>query len=118
MMQYRGNNNGNINATLSELRHYNSHSATTIAKGLRYLIAHGFIKETRMGGNRAGNLKLCCLYAFTHIPTNANPKLKIQGRQATYDYRNYDPTNCIVAETLSLQKMESDAPNNGACRTK
>ncbi|WP_173054670.1 hypothetical protein [Candidatus Nitrotoga sp. AM1P] len=80
MMQYHSGNNGNINAVLSELAHYNWRSSTTIAKGLRFLIAHRLIKETRMGGKHAGNLKQCCLYAFTHLPTHANTKLNIQGR--------------------------------------
>lgn len=117
MMQYRGNNNGNINAALSELKHYNWRSGTTIAKGLRYLIAHGLITETRMGGKRAGKLKQCCLYAFTHLPIHANTKLGIQGKEATYDYRNFDSSKNVVAANLSLQKMECLASNTGACRS-
>ena len=117
MMQYRGGNNGNINAAQSELAHYNWRSGTTIAKGLRYLIGHGFIKETRMGGKRAGNLKQCCLYAFTHLPIHANTKLGIHGKEATCDYRNFDPNKCLVAENLTLQKMECVASNTGACRS-
>ncbi|MCE9551379.1 MAG: hypothetical protein K8R50_10355 [Betaproteobacteria bacterium] len=117
MMQYRGGNNGNINAVLSELAHYNWRSSTTIAKGLRFLIAHGLIKETRMGGKRAGNLKQCCLYAFTHLPIHANAKLNIQGKEATHDYRNFDHNKNVVAANLSLQKMERVAPHNAACRS-
>lgn len=117
MMQYRGSNNGNINAALSELEHYNWRSSTTIAKGLRYLIAHGFIKETRMGGKRAGKLKQCCLYAFTHLPIHANAKLGIQGKEATHDYLNFDPRKNSVAASLTLQKMECDAPDNAAYRS-
>jgi hypothetical protein len=117
MMQFRGCNNGNINAALSELEHCNWRSSTTIAKGLRYLIGHGFIKETRMGGKRAGKLKQCCLYAFTHLPIHVNTKLKIQGKEATHDYRNFDPNKNVVAASLSLQKMECDAPHNASCRS-
>ncbi len=117
MMQYRGNNNGNINAALSDLRRYNWRSGTTLAKGLRYLIAHGLLKETRMGGKRAGKLKQCCLYAFTHLPIHANPKLGIQGKAATHDYLNFDPIKCVVEEKLTLQKMECVAPDIGACRS-
>ena len=118
MMQYRGSNNGNINATLSELEYYNWRSSTTIARGLRYLIAHGLLRETRMGGKRAGNLKQCCLYAFTHLPIHANTKLGTQGKEATYDYRHFDPKKNIVAENLTLQKMECVAPNTAACRSR
>jgi len=117
MMQFRGSNNGNINATLSELKHYGWRSGTTLAKGLRYLMAHGLLKETRAGGKRAGNLKQCCLYGFTHLPIHANAKLNIQGKQATHDYRNFDPNKCVVEEKLSLQKMERVDPDIGACRS-
>lgn len=117
MMQFRGANNGNINAAKSELEYYGWRSSTTIAKGLRFLIGHGLIKETRMGGKLAGNLKQCCLYAFTHLPTHANPKLGIPGKEATYDYRNFDPTKCIVEKNLTLQKMECVASNTGARRS-
>jgi hypothetical protein len=117
MMQFRGCNNGNINAALSELEYYNWRSSTTIAKGLLYLMGHGFIKETRMGGKRAGKLKQCCLYAFTHLPIHDNIKLSIQGKEATHDYRNFDPGKNVVAANLSLQKMERDAPDYAACRS-
>lgn len=117
MMQYRGGNNGNINAAMSELAHYNWRSSTTVAKGLRYLIAHGLITETRMGGKRAGKLKQCCLYAFTHLPIHANAKLLIKGKEATHDYRNFDPVKDVVAASLSLQKMERVAPDYAACRS-
>lgn len=117
MMQYRGSNNGNINAAISELAHYNWRSSTTVAKGLRYLIAHGLITETRTGGIRAGKLKQCCLYAFTHLPIHANTKLMIQGKEATHDYRNFDPGKNVVAASLSLQKMERVAPEYAAYRS-
>lgn len=117
MMQFRGGNNGNINATLSELKQYNWRSGTTIAKALRFLMAHGFIVETRAGGMRAGNLKQCCLYAFTHLPIHANPKLGISGSAATFEYRNFDPKKCLVAESLTLQKLERIDPISRVCRS-
>jgi len=118
MMQYRGNNNGNINAALSELTHFGWRSSTTLSKALRFLIAHGLIIETRMGGKRAGNFKQCCLYGFTHLPIHANTKLGIQGKVATCEYRNFDPRKSLVAENLTLQKMECVASDNGACRSR
>ena len=39
--------NGNINATLSELKHRNWRSAVTLAKALRQLEAVGLIAKTR-----------------------------------------------------------------------
>jgi hypothetical protein len=118
MMQFRGSNNGNINAALSELGYYGWRSSTTLSKALRYLLAHGLIQETRMGGKRAGNLKQCCLYGFTHLPIHANPKLGIQGQQPTHDYRNYDPNKCLVAASLTLQKMECVTSDNEARRSR
>jgi len=117
MMQFRGSNNGNINAALSVLKDCNWRSGTTLAKGLRYLIAHGFLIETRAGGRRAGNLKQCCLYAFTHLPTHENQKLGIKGKEATFDYRNFDPKKCLVADSLTLQKLERIEPLSGVSRS-
>lgn len=117
MMQYRGCNNGNINAALSELQHYGWRSGTTIAKALRFLMAHGFIKETRMGGKRAGNLKQCCLYGFTHLPIHENQRLGIPGAQPSCKYRNFDPKKCKVADSLTLQKMECDDSHTELCST-
>ena len=115
--KYRGTNNGNINAALSELRDYGWRSGTTIAKGLRHLIAHGFLIETREGGIRAGNLKKCCLYGFTHLPIHENSKLGIKGREATHAYRNYDPKKHAAESNLTLQKLKHNAPKNEAYRS-
>lgn len=116
MGKFRGNNNGNINAALSELKDYGWRSGTTIAKGLLHLIAHGFLIETREGGIRAGSIKKCCLYGFTHLPIHDNPKVGIKGRAATHDYRNYDPKKHAAESSLTLQKMKYTAPENEAYR--
>ena len=117
MGKYRGVNNGNINSALSELKDYGWRSGTTIAKGLRHLIAHGFLIETREGGKRAGNLKKCCLYGFTHLPIQDTPKVGIKGRAATFDYRYYDPRRHVAELNLTLQKMKRIAPENEAYRS-
>ena len=117
MGKYRGTNNGNINAALSELRDYGWRSGTTIAKGLLHLIAHGFLMETREGGIRAGSIKKCCLYGFTHRLIDENSKLGIKGRAATYAYRNYDPKKHAAESSLTLQKLKHTAPDNEACRS-
>ena len=111
MNKFRGNNNGNINATLSDLKEDGWRSSTTVARALTHLIAHGFIKETRTGGVRAGN-KRCCLYAFTDRPINDNSKLGIKGGAATHDYRQYDPKKHVAESSLTLQKMHRNAPYN------
>jgi len=118
MGKFRGTNNGNINAALSELRDYGWRSSTTIAKGLLHLIAHGFLMETREGGMRAGSIKKCCLYGFTHLPIHENSKLGIKGRTATHDYRNYDPKKHLAESSLTLQKMKRIAPENEAYRSR
>lgn len=106
MMQYRGNNNGNINATLSQLEYYGWRSSSTLAKALAYLIAHGFMSETRTGGGNKCSLQQCCLYRFTHLAVNANDKLNIKGRAPTHDYRQYDPRKLPGKITLSeLKKL-------------
>ncbi len=118
MGKYRGGNNGNINSALSELKDYGWRSSTTITKGLLHLIAHGFLIETREGGIRAGSIKKCCLYGFTHLPINDNSKLGIKGGAATHDYRQYDPKKHVAESSLTLQKMHRNAPDNEAYRSR
>jgi hypothetical protein len=112
MMQFRGGNNGNINCALSELERFGWRSSATLAKAIMYLIAHGFIRETRFGGKQAGDLKQCCLYAFTHLSTHANEKLGIKGREPSFAYRHFNPKECQVEENLTLQKMKLHASIN------
>jgi len=112
MMQYRGRNNGNINATLSQLEYYNWRSSSTLSKALAYLIAHGFLRETRNGGGNACSLRQCCLYRFTHLAVNANDKIGIKGGPATYDYRQYDPAK--LPERITLTALKKLANKNSS----
>lgn len=124
MMKYRGANNGNINCALKDdsqeheksLEQRGWRSSATLSKAIKYLIAHGFIRETRPGGVRAGDLKQCCLYAFTHLPIHANQELKIKGSEPSFDYRSFSPASHEVEKTLKAQKLKSDASINEACR--
>lgn len=104
MTQFNGSNNGNINATLSQLEYYGWRSSSTLSKALAYLIAHGFLRETRNGGGNNCSLQQCCLYRFTHLPINANDKLGIKGDASTYDYRHYDPKKIPKNITLTVLK--------------
>lgn len=133
MMAYRGRNNGNINATLHDLGRYGWKSPATLAKALAYLIAHGFLIETRKGGGNSCALRQCCLYRFTHLPTNHNDEIGLKGAAATFDYRLFDPTKLPVTITLSalkglvennpcfkkrsvmLQKLKRHASDNEVC---
>ncbi len=116
MSEYRGRNNGNISAALSVLALRGWRSPATLTKALLHLMAYGFIRETRKGGKAACNLKQCCLYAFTHLPVNANDQLGIKGAPATFDYRNFDPSSNPVEPTLSLQKMKRHATESESTR--
>jgi hypothetical protein len=127
MMSYRGRNNGNINATLHDLEWYGWRTSATLAKSLAYLIAHGFLAETRNGGGNSCPLRQCCLYRFTHLPTNANDRIGIKAGGATYDYRFFDPSklpekitqtsvkgltgknSCFGKRSATLQKAKHDA---------
>ena len=112
MMQYRGNNNGNISATLSQLEYYNLRSSSTLAKALAYLIAHGFLRETRNGGGNNCSLQQCCLYRFTHLPVNPNDKIGIKGGAATFDYRQFDPAK--LPEEITLTELKKLSNKNSS----
>ncbi len=130
MMSYRGMNNGNINATLCDLARYGWKSPATLAKAIAYLIAHGFLRETRKGGGNACSLRQCCLYRFTHLATHVNDKLGIKGAGPTYDYRMFDPAklpekvtltslkglsgknSCFGKRSVTLQKVKRHASEN------
>ena len=135
MMQYRGRNNGNINATLHDLGRYGWKSTATLARALAYLIAHGFLVETRKGGGNACTLRQCCLYRFTHLPTNPNEEIGVKAGGATYEYRLYDPkklpakitltslkglsgkNSCFGKRSVTLQKVKHDASDNEVCKS-
>lgn len=95
----RSNNNGNVNATLSELKHRGWTAKATLAGALYQLLAIGFIVKTRGGGVASGS-KVCSLYAFTDLEVNPFPKAGIEGRKATFDYRQYQ----TVAEAKAALK--------------
>jgi hypothetical protein len=135
MMSYRGRNNGNINATLTSLSSYGWKSSATLARALAYLIAHGFIRETRKGGGNECSLRQCCLYRFTHLATNPNDQIGIKGGGPTYEYRQFDPnklpksvtlaslkglsekTSRFRNESVTLQNVKRDASENEDCKS-
>jgi len=81
-------NNGNINATLSTLKHRGWRSSTTLSKALKELIAVGLIAQTRQGGI-ASMSKICSLYRFTDEDCYDHPKLGIPKSAAGHDYRRF-----------------------------
>lgn len=69
-------NNGNINATLAEIRHAGISSSSTLSSALHRLEALGFIEKTRQGGIAAGG-KVCSLYRFSDESTYDIPKVGV-----------------------------------------
>lgn len=80
--------NGNVNATLSEMKHVGWVSAATLSKALYELQSVGLIVKTRGGGVERGS-KVCSLYAFTDLDINPNPRLGIEKRRASFEYRDF-----------------------------
>lgn len=81
-------NNGNINATLKEMKHAGLSSSSTLSLALHRLEALGLIEKTRQGGIAYGG-KLCSLYRFTDIETFEFPKLGINAKPPTYEWKNF-----------------------------
>ena len=83
-----GSNNGNINATLKELKHAGINSSSTLSNALHRLEALGFIEKTRQGGIAHGG-KLCSLYRFTDVETKEFPKLGVKAMRPTNEWKNF-----------------------------
>lgn len=81
-------NNGNISATLGDLKHYGVKSSATLAKGLRTLQAVGLLAMTRQGGIAFGQ-KVCSLYRFTDEPVFEQPKLGIKAYPSTNEWQRF-----------------------------
>lgn len=62
---YIGKNNGHLTATHSRMKTFGFNSKESLAKGLRELIARGYIVRTR-----AQRLRSPALYAITWLPIN------------------------------------------------
>lgn len=83
-----GSNNGNINATLKELKRAGISSSSTLSNALHRLEALGFIEKTRQGGIAHGG-KLCSLYRFTDAETYEFPKLGVKAMRPTNEWKNF-----------------------------
>lgn len=81
-------NNGDINATLAEMKHAGISSSSTLSAALHRLEALGFIEKTRQGGIAAGG-KLCSLYRFTDEPTFDIAKAGVRAGAATNEWRRF-----------------------------
>ena len=65
--QYKGNNNGDLSATVESMKERGWRSKDTLPAKLRHLEANGWIVKTRQGGRHIG----CNLYAVTWWPIDA-----------------------------------------------
>ena len=81
-------NNGDINATLAEMRHAGITSSSTLATALHRLEAPGFIEKTRQGGIAAGG-KLCSLYRFTDQATFDIARIGVRAGRATNEWQRF-----------------------------
>jgi predicted transcriptional regulator len=81
-------NNGDINATLAEMRHAGISSSSTLSAALHRLEALGFIEKTRQGGIANGG-KLCSLYRFTDEETYEIAKAGVRAGPATNEWKQF-----------------------------
>jgi hypothetical protein len=68
--QYRGSNNGDLNATFTDFKAKGWNSKDTFNRALKELIEQGFIFKTRQGGYQ----NKCSLYALTWFPLDESDK--------------------------------------------
>lgn len=107
----RNGSNGNVSAAMADMRHSGWSSSATLAKALYELMAVGLLIRTRSGGVERGS-KVCSLYAFTDLDINHNPKLGIDKRRSSFEYREF---KTIAEARFTLEsgvaKLRSEALN-------
>lgn len=109
----KGLNNGNINATLKELKHAGITSSSTLSIALQRLEILGFIAKTRQGGIAQGG-KLCSLFRFTDVETFEFPKLCIKAMKATNEWKKFktlDEANSVVKDFSKKNKTKIRSSN-------
>lgn len=84
-----GTNNGNLSASLSDMKHRGWTAAATLSKALYELRAMGFIAVTRAGGLKMGT-RVCTLYRFTDLEVYEQPKVGVSAVKATHDYLKFE----------------------------
>ena len=111
-----GSNNGNINATFSELAQRGWRSPATLSKALKQLLALGFIAKTRETIGVEKGSKVCNLYRFTDLDCFEVPKLQIKACKATSEYLKFSKLTDARAtkeqsnrKKRTLQKVNRDA---------
>lgn len=102
--QHNGRNNGDICAADGILRRYGwAHS--TIHKGLKHLLKHGLIEQTRKGGI-ASMSQIPSLYAFTDLPVAPNLAKGIRFAQASWAYRDFVPDKSTLKTEAKVHPVD------------
>jgi hypothetical protein len=84
--QLTKDNNGHLQATYSYLRRHGFESEHTISRGIKQLIAHGFIYRTRSGGYQQGAAQ----FAVTWLSIKKREGLFLEGFQPCA-WRDWQP---------------------------
>jgi len=108
-VKLNGSNNGNINATLSELKHHGWRSSATLTKSIKQLESAGFIAKTRTSIGVCNGSKVCNLYRFTDLDCFEVPKLQITACKATNDFTRFTSLNSAV-EAVSVTVPREPRP--------
>lgn len=84
--QLNKDNNGHLQATFKYLKEYGFDSERTIGRGIKELIANGFVYRTRLGGYQQGASQ----YAVTWLPITRKENLFTDGF-VLFAWRNWNP---------------------------
>lgn len=98
LADYVGNNNGHLTATFSRMKRFGFNSKDSLARGIRELIALGFVLRTR-----TQHLRSPALYAVTWLPISKAPAGQpydpgvMPGEEALDLWRQFDPSTMGAA---------------------
>jgi hypothetical protein len=99
------NNNGNLHFTLANLRDDGFTSSSTLAGGLRALIAVGLIAVTREGGRVARGQTIPVLYRFTDEDSHEWAKLEIPSYRATNEWQRFQTVEQVSAAIAKAEDV-------------
>lgn len=110
--QLKSFNNGDIEATLSTMRHRGSNSSATLSKSLRALLTVGLIAVTRRGGMSQGG-KEPTLYRFTDEPAREQKKKSgaIPASKATDEWKCW-PSRAAAEAAIEAAHVAAKRPDH------
>jgi|SRR6185437_13613498 len=92
LADYVGNNNGHLTATFSRMKRFGFYSKDSLARGIRELLAFGYIVRTK-----TQHLRSPALYAVTWLPIDKAPAGQpydtgvSPSEEASDEWRHIDP---------------------------